>query len=199
MLTPLEIRRKIFHMFAGVAIAFLFYYDILTPRMMFEGAIIGVLLVLISKRVRLPFFGWFLEKFERPEELKRFPGRGTLFLFVGALAVMKLFPKDIALASIMILAFGDSFSHLFGGKFGRLVNIFNEKSKKLFEGTLVGFGAGFFSALIFVPAHEAFFGSFVAMAAEVVKFDLNENTIDDNLIVPVVAGTIMFLVRMYFI
>ena len=93
----------------------------------------------------------------------------------------------------MILTLGDSISHIIGGKFGSLRNLFNWKSKKLFEGTLAGVIAGFFGALLFVPASQALLGSFVAMIAEVMKIDFNNNELDDNLVVPLIAGTVMFL------
>ena len=70
-------------------------------------------------------------------------------------------------------------------------------SNKLLEGTLAGTFAGFLGAVLFVPIPEAVLGSAVAMIAEVVKIDLNDNTIDDNLVVPLVAGTVMFLVRLW--
>lgn len=110
---------------------------------------------------------------------------------------MSLFEKDIALASLMVLTFGDSISHLVGGQFGQIRNIFNGKSKKLLEGTIAGTIAGTLTALLFVPFPEAFIGSFAAMIAEVVQVDLNEREVDDNLIVPIVAGTVMFLIRTY--
>ena len=44
--------------------------------------------------------------------------------FIGAIISLFLFEKQIALASIMILALGDSFCHL--GKFGNLKHPFND-------------------------------------------------------------------------
>jgi dolichol kinase len=120
-----------------------------------------------------------------------------IFFFAGVLLVIKLFPKDIALASIMVLTFGDSISHLVGERFGRIKNIFNGRSRKLFEGTIAGTLAGFFAAVFFVPVPEAFLGSAVAMIAEVIQIDLNHYPLDDNLFVPLAAGTVMFLVRIY--
>jgi dolichol kinase len=163
---------------------------------MFLGIIIGGLASLIYKRYPLPGFNWCLKKFEREEMCKTFPGRGLVFYFVGVLLVMQLFPKDIALAAIMILACGDSVSHVVGERFGHIQNIFNGRSKKLFEGTIAGILAGLVGAVFFVPFTEALMGSFVAMIAEVVEFDLNGKPLDDNLIVPLVAGTVIYIVRM---
>ena len=185
------------HLGVGLVLAALFYYDLLSPLALFLSIIAGVLISIISKRVSLPLFSFFLERFEREAQKKSFPGKGMIFFFTGALLVVKLFPKDIALASIMVLALGDSISHIFGEEFGQTKNIFNGKSKKLLEGTIAGTIAGFLGAALFVPTTEAFLGAAIAMIAEVIKIDLNDNTIDDNIIVPLVAGTIMLLLRIY--
>ena len=110
---------------------------------------------------------------------------------------LKLFSKEIALAAIMVLAFGDSISHLAGRYLGRTRNLFNGKSRKLLEGTVAGVFAGFLGALVFVPALEAFLGSLVAMVVEALEFEMNGKSIDDNLLVPLVAGTVMYLVASY--
>ncbi|MBI2666529.1 hypothetical protein HYX13_02860, partial [Candidatus Woesearchaeota archaeon] len=83
-------------------------------------------------------------------------------------------------------------------EFGSIKNIFNGKSKKLLEGTLAGTLAGCVAAVLFVPFPEAFLGSLGAMIAEVVQIDFNEKTLDDNVVVPLVAGTIMILLGRFF-
>ena len=190
-----EIIRQVIHILVGLGIAGLYWLDIISPFAVFLGVVIGGLVSLISKRVKLPVFSWFLARYERNGE--KFPGRGMVFFFVGVLLVMKLFTKDIALAAIMILALGDSVSHLWGGCFGKLRNIFNLKGRKWFEGTIIGMVAGFAGAALFVGLIEAFLASFAAMAFEVIDIDLNGRHLDDNLIVPLVAGTVIFLLRRY--
>jgi len=126
--------------------------------------------------------------------------KGRLRILTGGVARYfpeQLFEKDIALASIMILAFGDSISHLYGEKFGRIRNAISGDPRKLLEGTFAGTVAGALAAALFVPFPEAFLGSLAAMLLEVVKIDFNDLTLDDNLIVPLVAGTIMVLIRRY--
>src|SRR3989338_2983177 len=197
MLTTQEINRKLFHIVVGIITVALIYYEILSPLAIFLLIIIGTIISFLAKRVHIPVISWFLDRFERPDERHTFPGRGVIFFFVGVLLVLKLFDKDIALASIMILSLGDSVSHLFGAQFGQIKNIFNGKSKKLLEGTIIGTMTGFLGAMFFVPIPEAFLGSLIAMIAEVIQIDFNEQTVDDNLIVPLVAGTVMFLLRRF--
>ena len=197
MLTKRELFRQILHAIVGIVTVVLIYYNILSPFAILLLIIVGILASIISKRIKLPGFNFFLNTLEREEQKRKFPGKGLIFFFIGVLLSLQLFERDIAFAAIMVLALGDSVSHIFGEKFGRTKNIFNGDSKKLLEGTLAGTLAGFFGALIFVPIPEAFLGSLIAMIAEVVKIDFNENTLDDNLVVPLVAGTVMFLVGIY--
>lgn len=197
MLTKKEIGRQILHVFSGLLAVILIYFEILSPFAIFLLIVVGILASILSKRIRLPFFSFFLKHLERKDMKHRFPGKGMIFFFIGILLAVQLFDKDIALASIMVLTFGDSVSHLFGERYGKIRNIFNGHSKKLLEGTFAGTLTGFLGAVIFVPFPEAFLGSLAAMIAEVVKIDLNDHTLDDNLIVPLVAGTVMLLLRMY--
>ena len=193
MLTAKELYRKILHLLLGISIALAYQYDLLSPFTLLMMIIAGVIISILSKRIWLPFLSFFLEKLEREEEKKQFPGKGLIFFFVGVLLAVKLFPKDIALASIMILAFGDSISHLIGARFGKIKNILNGDGKKLIEGTIAGIIAGLLGAMFYVPFSQALLGSTAAMLAEVVKIDFNENQLDDNVVIPLVAGTIMLL------
>ncbi len=197
MLTKQEFYRQIVHLMVGIGTAILIYYEVLSSLALLLLIIVGVLASFISKRTNLPGFSFFLHHLEREEQRKTFPGRGLIFYFVGVLLVIELFPRDIALASIMVLAFGDSISHIVGERFGQLKNIFNGKSKKLLEGTLAGAIVGFLGAAIFVPFSQAFLGSFAAMIAEVIEIDFNQQPLDDNMVVPLVAGTVMYLVSVY--
>jgi len=185
------------HIAVGLITIALIYYNLLSPFAILLLIIIGILLSFLCKRMRIPIISTFLDQVERDEQRHKFPGKGTIFFFIGVLLSLQLFEQDIALAAIMVLTFGDSISHMFGAQFGRLKNIFNGKSKKLLEGTLAGTLAGFFGAVFFVPIPEAFLGSAAAMIAEVIKIDFNENTLDDNLIVPLIAGTVMLLVQKF--
>jgi dolichol kinase len=197
MLTNKEFQRQLVHILVGLITILLIHLKMLSSLAIFLLIILGISISLISKRVKIPIINKFLNHLEREEIKNKFPGKGVIFFFTGVLLVLQLFQRDIALAAIMILTLGDSVSHIVGGKYGQLKNLFNDKSKKLFEGTIAGTLAGFLGALIFVPATEAFLASFIAMVAEVIKIDFNDHTLDDNLVVPLIAGTTIFLLRTY--
>jgi len=197
MITKQELYRQFVHALLGIVIVIGYYFDIITPLVLFLLLIIAGITSILIRRIKIPVISWFIEKLEREDVKKDFPGKGMFFFFLGTLLCVKLFSKDIALASIMILALGDSVSHIVGVQFGRLRNIFNIKGKKLLEGTIAGIIAGFVGALIFVPLTEALIGSLTAMIMEVIDIYLNDKQIDDNLIVPLVAGTAIYLARIY--
>jgi len=180
-----EAKRQIFHALLGTIIVSLFYFNLL-PLYLFGIIIITGAIISISwKNGSEVIIGWFLENFERKKE---HPGKGALFYFVGCFFALLFFPKNIALASIMILALGDSVSHYIGKFYGKRKHPFN--NKRCCEGTVVGTLAGFLGALIFVPAMNAFFASLIAMNLEVIEW--KKLRLDDNLIIPLVAGLVMY-------
>ncbi|HDK27149.1 MAG TPA: hypothetical protein ENG48_08700 [Candidatus Atribacteria bacterium] len=191
-----EVRRQAFHICLGLAIIILLVNNILNSLILFIILIAGILISILSRNFKIPIIYSFLKIFERKGVLKRFPGKGTISFLVGCLLVLQLFERDIALASIMILTFGDSVSHLFGLHFGRKKHPLN--CLKSIEGNIAGGITGFLGAMLFVNPLSAFLASFGAMTAEAVELKMNDKIIDDNIIVPLVAGTILHLMRTYF-
>jgi dolichol kinase len=189
--TALEIRRQIFHILLGILLVTLLHFNIIDPLHIFWLLITGIILSWISLNHRLPVISWFLDKFERKQVR---PGKGAITYFIGVLLALKLFPLDIALASILILAIGDGISSLVG-PFGKLKTGLSDK--KLFEGTLAGALAGALGALFFVSPIEAFVGAFLAMIFEAMEIRLNQQILNDNVIVPLTAGTTMLLLRYF--
>ncbi len=190
-----EIRRQIFHICLGLIIVILLTNNILNSLILFLILIAGILISILSRKFKIPIIYFFLKIFERKGVLKRFPGKGTISFLVGCLLVLQLFERDIALASIMILTFGDSVSHLFGLHFGRKKHPLN--CLKSIEGNIAGGITGFLGAMFFISPLPALLASFGAMTAEAIELKMNDKIIDDNIIVPLVAGTIIYLMRVY--
>jgi len=205
-ITKFEWNRQLFHIFLGIVIVVLLMYGILGYDITVLGIIIryvdilgiiilGFLLSYLSKKIKIPVIYQLLQKLERNEELQRFPGKGTIFYFIGVFVSLMLFPKDIAMASIMVLALGDSISHLFGLHYGRTRHPLSKT--KFLEGTIAGFAAGFIGALVFLPWHEAFFASLAAMIVEAIEVKIGTQQVDDNLLVPLVAGAVVLAIRLF--
>lgn len=189
----LEIRRQLFHIALGILLVFLIDNGVINAYILAALVAVGLVISFQSTRQKIPVISWFLKRFERPRERRRFPGKGALFYLIGSLIVVILFPKDIALASIMVLALGDSVSHFWGSHFGQISNPLSDK--KFLEGSLAGFAAGFLGAVLFVSPFEAAAASLTAMAAEAIEVKIGLEQVDDNLIVPFVAGAIIWVVR----
>ena len=183
----LEFRRKVFHICLGGIILLLALFVQQVKWILFYALIFGILLSLLSIFLKIPLISFFLEKFERPYYLKTFPGKGALFFVAGSLLVLKLFPKEIALASIAILTFTDPF---FSFERRALKGIL--KIKKL-KSALLGLIAGTIAASFFVSPAKALAASFMAAIIESFALFLGTDPVDDNIIVPLIAGTVLYL------
>ncbi len=193
-LTDFEFNRQMFHIFLGLTLVLLLRYGFIGHKFILILIIIGIILSYLSKKYDIPVIRDLLQKFERKEDLEKFPGKGIIFYLMGAYVSLVIFPKDIVMASIMILAFGDSVSHMFGLHYGKTKHPLSKT--KFVEGTIAGFIAGFLGALIFLPFFEAFLSSLAAMIVEGVEIKIRAEQVDDNLIIPLVAGSVAWLVRL---
>jgi len=176
-------------------IIFLLRCNAINSLTLFVVLIAGIITSILSKKYRIPLIYQFLKTFERKETIKSFPGRGTISFFIGCLLVLQLFEKNTALASIMILTLGDSISHLVGWHIGRRKNPLN--CLKSVEGNIAGAIAGSLGAMFFVSPLHAVIASFTAMTAEAVEIKMQERIVDDNITVPLVAGTVLHLLSKY--
>lgn len=190
----LEIKRQPFHILLGLSLIVLIYYDILTPSALLAIIIIGLLISLIVKRTTPKTIYKLLRFVEREEALEEFPGKGLIAYLIGALLVLTLFEKEVALASIMILALGDSISRLIG-PFGRIKHPFN--NTKFLEGMIAGIVAASLGAMLFIKPSEAIVASFFAMLLEGTDLKLYKFKINDNITIPLIAGFVIWLMRIF--
>ncbi len=188
-----EFKREVVHMLVGISFIMFLLFVPSAQFVLFGILIIGCFVSFLSTMYRVPVVHDFLCTFERECNMKRFPGKGIIFFFIGSLLVLQLFSKNIAIASILILTFADPISHFVGANFGRTTLI---NKKKYIEGTIVGSLVGFFFASFFVNPWIAFAGAFVAMFLEYVEIAMAEQTLDDNLLIPLVAGSVMKLLSL---
>lgn len=187
----LELKRQLFHMGMGVAIVILFSLNILTVKSLFVIFFAGFVISLLSKKHKIPLIYWFLKNFERKEDLKKNPGIGPFFYIAGTLVSFLIFEKNIALASVMILAFGDSVCTIVGKFTGKIKHVFNPK--KCLEGTVFGIFCASLAASLFVSTASAFLGSTVAMLFEAFELRIGKTLIDDNLTIPFISALTIYL------
>lgn len=188
-----EWNRQLFHIFLGIAIVALLMYGFIDEKTILIIIIFGLIASYLSRTIKIPIIHHLLQRFERKDEIKNFPGKGIIFYFIGAYISLSLFPKDIAMASIMVLALGDSLSHLYGLHYGKIKHPLSKT--KFLEGTIAGFIGAFIGALVFARWYEALLASFAAMVVEAVEMKIGVQQVDDNLIIPFVAGAVIWLIR----
>ena len=189
----IEAKRQLFHMLMGIAIVALLIYGLINKNHIFFLIVIGIIISFLSKKREIPVICWFLKNFDREKDLKSFPGKGAIFYLIGVFLVLSFFPFGIAMSAILVLALGDSASHLFGVSHGKIRHPFTDK--KFLEGMIVGFIAAFIGALVFLPWHEALIASFFAMLAESIEIKLGAEKVDDNIIIPLAAAIAVSLAR----
>lgn len=190
-LEKMEFRRQLFHLFLGIAIVALLLFGILDKTGLLLVLVVGGICSLISMKYNIPFVSWLLKIFDRKKV--KFPGEGAFYYILGCTLALYLFSFGIALASIMVLALGDSFSHIFGKQYGK--KLFGVKT---LIGTLSGAFFGFFGALVFVNPSMAFFGATISMLIEAIELRVKGYLLDDNILIPLVSGLVMQMVAVWF-
>ncbi len=188
----LEIKRQPFHILLGLLFIALIYYDLLNPLLLLIVIVLTLAGSFFVKKTKPKTIYKLLQLIEREKALKELPGKGFIAYLIGALLVITLFEKDIAMASIIILALGDSFSRLIG-PFGRIKHPFN--NTKFLEGVIAGIIAASLGAMLLVRPSEAIIASFFAMALEGFNLKLFKFKIDDNITIPLIAGIVIWVMR----
>ncbi len=127
------------------------------------------------------FFGRVLREEEKPTLMG-----STYFLFSTILAVL-LFPKPVAVVSLLILILSDTAAALVGKGIGRV---------RIFGKTLEGSAAFFVTSLLIVwlyPGLDRFWGTLAALAGTLIE--LLPVRVNDNLSIPLVTGAVMLFGR----
>lgn len=190
----LEFRRQTFHFIAGFLVVFAHWAGFFRLRMIAVLLIIGLIISWLSIFKKVPIISKILSLVDRPRD-QHFPGRGAYYFLLGVFLVFILFPADelrIAYASILILAVGDSLNHLFDNRPEGKVKL-SWNRRKNFAGLMIGIIGGTFAAQFFVPFVPALIASTFALLVESVPFRFGRYYLDDNILVPVTAGCVLWI------
>ena len=122
-----ETRRRLFHICSGLVFISLIYFDLLNPLFLIGILVAGGIMLILSLRYDIPIFYWLLKHLDRPEDRKVFPGKGSFYYIFGVLIALVFFEKDIAMASIIIMALGDSIAPLVGQYYGKIQHPLSDK------------------------------------------------------------------------
>lgn len=187
-----ELRRQLAHIFIGSTIIFLIKLGLINEGILLIIAIIGGILSITCRFYKIPFLEHILNYFERPADRKNFPGKGSFFMVLGCYLSLKFFQKDVAMAAIAIMTVGDALTTIVGTYFGKIKNPLNPK--KHLEGTVIAIVVSTLAAFFFVDFPKAFLASSAALVVELFLHDKVTKILDDNIIVPLVAGIVIMLV-----
>lgn len=196
--SDLHLARKTWHMFMGVAMASAYFAGMSTR------AAILTLTVALALAVSVEFsrlkFAHFNEKvvrlwgpIMRSCEVNRVSG--IPFYILATLLSIGIFPKPIAILSILYLAFGDPVASVFGILFGKYGMRFS--NGKSLIGTLAGIVACSLVGFLYLRNLSlppvaylslVLLGGIAGGVAELMPFDM-----DDNLSIPIVSGFVLWL------
>lgn len=194
-----EMQRKTFHI-AGCYIPAAYYF-INKESALILFSFINVLLLLIEW-LRLNGKIKFPEILLRPHENKHVAA--YIYFQMAALISILVFDKTIAISAILMLAIGDTASGLAGAiiKGGNIRNDANNTAVKPFPIIAIMFSVCILIALVllklpFAPdmIHLSFrvyvAGALGATLGDAIHVRIMGRTIDDNLIIPLMAGLLM--------
>lgn len=184
-----QIGRRLFHAVLGVLFAAGIYFapsrDVALVALL--ALLAGQLVLDIVRLTFTPvnvFFFRLLRPFVTPREHRKVAS-STWYVLGIALAVA-LFPREIAVPAVLVLAVADPSASYLGRRFGRT---------PVGTGSLLGLGVFVVVAFIamtgFVGPWRAFAAALVTAAAEVLPWP-----VDDNLTVPLTAAAVMWSMGM---
>ncbi len=193
-----ELRRKILHILTGVVlIASVFFFKTI-DAVFWVGLVLLVPFVVfyyITKWFSHTTIGQRAYKLTERHQGHHTNGLGGMTYVLGVFLAYVLFAFDplIVIVSILVLSFGDGVASYVGMKYGKnTINI--EGNTKTLEGSLSGFIAATLVSLFFVDLFTAVLVSAITMAVEFVGIRMFGQEIPDNIYIPVIAGTVLFLV-----
>ncbi|MBI5414757.1 hypothetical protein HZA38_04565 [Candidatus Peregrinibacteria bacterium] len=189
----LEIRRQVAHLCFGIVLSVLIFHKIIDAWFLAATSCTFAAFVCYwkSKYGQKSYIKRILAFFERDEHILKFPGRGIFFFIVSAFLVVAIFPREIALASILILSVGDSISHIYGRFLGKWkIPCWPEKNV---DGHVIAVILSALTATAFVPFLPALLASLLAMIVEIPRIYFFKHPIDDNLLIPLVASGVLSL------
>lgn len=195
MSTRISGLRQLYHSLSGLALVFFISFlnkpaDVyLILILLFSAVIIETARLYLPgiNRLFINCFGILMRGEERHNPT------GTLYYILGALMALLLFPKEIALFSMTVLAVGDPSAYIVGSNFGRL-----RIGKKSIEGSLAFFTAAVITGLLFhrlwdpLSVTAMIMGALTGAVTELIPVRIN-----DNLTIPVAVSAVIYFMLPY--
>jgi dolichol kinase len=184
-----EILRKALHLLA-LAIPFGIYYVPREYAVIILPSLTAAFLTAEALRLKTVFFGRWATRafgpFMRDRESKSLTGAAYMFI-AGTIALL-LFPKNVAFIALSFVFLGDAAAALVGIPYGRI-----RVGKKSVEGTLACFASCLVLWCLFprVPIGQGMLCAILTSLLELLPLP-----IDDNLLVPLVTGSVLAMISL---
>lgn len=180
-----EVIRKVIHLSSSLlplAYWFLFEREVILQIVIFlaVGFLLAEFLRLRSSSVEKIFMSVFGSALRRHEKEKL---TGATYVFTGSVLAIFLFPKEIAVAALLILSISDTLAALVGIPFGK--HKFFEKSV---EGSLTFFISTWVILSIFFPSASILN---IIISGIVTLAEANPMNLDDNFLIPILSGVLL--------
>lgn len=179
--------RRVFHATNGTLVVLaleIFGLPVTTAAVVLAAILAGTLLIdlirLFDPKLNTLFFKVFAPLASPREERKI---ASSTWYALSALLVLLLFPRDYAMGGILVLAWADPAASVVGQKWGK-IRFLAGSVKGTLTFALVAFGA----LMFFVPWRLALPAAVVTAVVEASPIRL-----DDNLIVPITAAGLLYL------
>ena len=195
MISSSELSRKLIHLFNLVIPICYFYFIIDKNQMatfMFIFALIFIMIDFARMRSELvkKIFNKLFNTMMRKHEISgRFTG--ATWVLIIAVPIIYFLPKEIAILSLVYMSVGDIAAAIIGLSFGK-----TKMGKKSLEGSIGCLSVCISAALLLnlVPLIVSISGAVMATVFEALPLD-----IDDNILIPVGAGTTMAIVSSFIV
>ena len=191
-----EFLRKLLHLSSLVIpFTYLFYFDskvealiILLPITLLAFLIEYLRINSIS--VKNIFDKYLFSMLRNHEKSGKYTG--ATWVFISSTLSIGIFPKDIAIISLIYMSIGDTAAGLIGRKYGT-IKIYN----KTLEGALAGFIVCLIVGLMIDLNLSKTLVVIGALSAAIIE--LMPISIDDNLRIPLFSGTVMYVMSIFLI
>ncbi len=203
MRNDLHLVRKIWHIATGLSGLIVYYATDYTLQSVANSLLIFSLVAFLVEflRLRNEKMNLFLMSIMRPfmRESEKTSVSGLPFYALGVGLTLTLFPERIAILSVLFLVFADPIASVFGILYGKDKILPN----KSLQGTLAAFTVCYAITLVYgmrFSNPNINLLCFSLLAGVVGSFsELCSRYIDDNLSIPVISGTILYLINTYWI
>ncbi len=194
--SELHISRKLFHAL-GVTIILIIFNQLSYQEAVFVSGLLCAVFIpldfLRSRSTKIQnFFMTYGQRWMRSNEINQLTAAS--YLFAGTFVVVALFPKKIAVLSLILLGIGDPISSIFGVLYGKDKLIGN----KSIQGSLAGFIACTLVAVVYYYIHNLMTERIIlvsiltgAIAALTELIPIGK--IDDNFTIPVLSACLLWI------